>query len=228
MLRKALLLIICFSIFWSCEKEQPITFSETIISPQTKSIIEVVYPKLQETSSRDKKINSTLSREISKSIQFGDTLNPKLSIQEAIALFDKDYLTFINDYPDSQMQWSTTVDSEVIYHSPEILSVGINTYMNTGGAHGNSYIKLLNFNTVTGDVLDKTSIITDTLALSKIAKQYFLKETEAEEVNGKFKYFFWDKDFHLPEEIGFNDEGLLLLYKFTIPFDDINSLLKMR
>ena len=239
MLRKTLLIIICSSVFWSCEKEQPIAFSETIISPETTAIIEVVYPKFQELSSRDRNINAKLSSEISKSMQFSDTLNAKLSIEDAIILFDKDYLAFKNKYPDSQMQWSTTVDSEVIYQSPNIVCVGVNTYMNTGGAHGNSYIKLLNFNTETGDVLDKTAIIDDTLALSKIAKQYFLKETEAEIIEGKIENYFWDKEFQLPEEIGFNDEGLLLLYntyeiasyaqgiiEFTIPFEEINTLLK--
>jgi len=187
-------------MFWSCKKEQPIAFSETIISPETKAIIEVVYPKFQESSPRDKKINALLTSEISESMQFSDTLNSKLSIQEAIELFDKDYLAFKNEYPDSNMPWSTTVDSEVLYQSPDLISIGISTYMNTGGAHGNSYIRLLNFNAETGDALNKTAIITDTLALSKIARQHFLNETEAEEVNGKFKYFFWDKDFHLPVE----------------------------
>jgi hypothetical protein len=50
--------------------------------------------------------------------------------------------------------------------------------------------------------------------------------------------FFFGKDFVLPENIGYNEEGLLLLYntyeiasyamgitEFTIPYSEINNLL---
>ena len=52
--------------------------------------------------------------------------------------------------------------------------------------------------------------------------------------------YFWGEPFHLPENIGLNDEGVIFFYnvyeiasyadgitEFTIPFSDIESLLKI-
>lgn len=235
------ILFTCLFVFFSCKKEETLTISEEVLTPKTQAEIEIVYPKLNGNSKVAKTINTTITSEISKSIQFSDTINNNLSITEAIAKFEDEYMDFVKQFPTTQMKWSTTVDGEVSYQSTEVITVGLNTYANTGGAHGNGFIKLLNFDAKTGKLLSRNAIIKDTVALSKLAKMYFLKATETKEVDGKIDYFFWGKGFHLPEQIGFTDDGLLLLYntydiasyaqgitEFTIPYSDVDDFLLVR
>lgn len=235
------ILFTCLFVFFSCKKEETLTISEEVLTPKTQAEIEIVYPKLNGNSKVAKTINTTITSEISKSIQFSDTINNNLSITEAIAKFEDEYMDFVKQFPTTQMKWSTTVDGEVSYQSAEVITVGLNTYANTGGAHGNGFIKLLNFDAKTGKLLNRNAIIKDTVALSKLAKMYFLKATETKEVDGKIDYFFWGKGFHLPEQIGFTDDGLLLLYntydiasyaqgitEFTIPYSDVDDFLLVR
>ena len=79
--------------------------------------------------------------------------------------------------------------------------------MNTGGAHGHLNVSFLNFNAQTGNMLKNEDLFEDYLAFTKIAKTYF-----DEEIADKKDLYFEPDNFTLPENIGFNEEGVILLY----------------
>ena len=108
--------------------------------------------------------------------------------------------------------------------------------MNTGGAHGNSRIDFLNFNPETGKLYAMTDLIDDFDGFSALAETHFKAEVKTDDTAD----YFFGKDFQLPESIGFNEAGVIILYntyeiaaysegvtEFTIPYEDANSYLKI-
>ena len=71
----------------------------------------------------------------------------KEELIEAAKQFDTEYANFKNQFADSDQKWEALIDGEVTYESPELISIAINSYLDTGGAHGNGYVKFFNFNT---------------------------------------------------------------------------------
>lgn len=222
----------------SCKKETPLTFEETILTPKTSTSIELVYPKFKEDSDKATAINTTIKDSICAGLNLNDNKNV-VTIQDAVKNFESQYNAFKNEFPDTQLAWEATVDGEVTYQSPQIISVALNTYANAGGAHGNSYINLLNFNAETGKLLTLNNIINDVEGFTKLVNIYFNKTIE-DEGNDTGAYFM-DGEFTLPEQIGFSDEGLILLYntyeiasyaqgitEFEIPFSEVDGFLKVR
>ena len=59
------------------------------------------------------------------------------SIESAIQAFDSEYKKFKTDFPDSDQVWEISVETEILYASKEVLTIALNTYIDTGGAHGN-------------------------------------------------------------------------------------------
>ena len=103
-------------------------------------------------------------------------------------------------------------------------------------AHGNSYIKFLNFDANNGVQLNKEAIIKDKKAFSNIVSKFLKAEIENESIEN----IFFEGNFKLPESIGFNDEGVIILYnayeiasyaqgitEFTIPYNEIEQTLKV-
>ena len=116
----------------------------------------------------------------------------------------------------------------------------INVYSDTGGAHGNDSIVLLNFNPENGNLYSHSEIIDDIDGFKSLAETYFMNTLKDESETTSISEFFFGKAFQLPENIGFNDEGIILLYnvyeiasydqgytEFIIPFEDANSYLKI-
>ena len=81
-------------------------------------------------------------------------------------------------------------------------------------------------------------MINDTITLKKIAKTYFIEDLKSQEENLNIEDYFYGKSFQLPENIGYSEEGLIMLYntyeiasyaqgytEFVIPFEDVNSII---
>jgi len=149
-------------------------------------------------------------------------------------------MAFKDEFEESSLVWEAQIEGEVTYQSPEITCVAINSYLNTGGAHGSMNISFLNFNSQTGELLKNDEFIKSNDFL-KLAKTYFRLEIEETLDKDSFNDYFWGDDFHLPENIGFSDEGVILLYnvyeiapysegitEFTIPFEKVLPYLRLK
>jgi hypothetical protein len=231
------LILIVLVIFTSCEKHKPLVFTEEIITPRTQATIELVYPKFEENSKLATTLNKTIKQSIAERLV--DTDESVLSMKEAIEKFDTDYKRFIKDFQESQIPWEALVDSEITYQSQDIICIALNTYINTGGAHGNAFIEFLNFNAETGALLSQDDFLTNRKELTQVAKTHFIKMLKEESKDLSLGNYFNEDIFKLPEQIGFSDEGLILLYnsyevlsnpqgitEFTIPFSEVESFLK--
>jgi hypothetical protein len=232
---KFLVYTLIISLFsQTCQEEKTLEFKEINVTTSTNKVVEINIPEAFGNQEVSDKINKRINQIIISSLSINDdTETSSLTISETIDLFNKEYSSFKNDFPESVMEWDAQVDGEIMYQSDEIVSIAITTYLNTGGAHGNLIIKFLNFDVYTGKQLKNEDLFQDYISFTEIAKDYF-----NEEIADKKEMYFEPDNFKLPENIGFNDEGVILLYntyevapyasgitEISIPWEDLQSTL---
>ena len=238
---KKISLLLCVSfILFSCKKDVKLDFEEQNIEQTTNAIVEISYPKAQGTKNVAESINSTLENFIANEISMSEDVVKNVTLNEAIKGFDNEFKTFKKDFENVTQQWKASVNAEVIYESSKIICFSINTYLDTGGAHGNSHVTFLNFDAQTGKLLKQNDLIKNPEDFKKIAEEYFLKEAEPINNGDNLEDYFFGEGFKLPENMGFNENGIILLYnvyeiasyvqgvtEFTIPYAEANPYLKI-
>lgn len=224
-----------FLILFSCEEVTVINFTETNALFEDNAIIELNIPKAEGTKDASKAINKTIENHIANMLVFLDEPSDTLQLDYAIKNFDAEYKSFKNGFGESAMVWDASFDGEVTYQSPMLISIAINSYVNSGGAHGNLNVTFFNFDAQSGELLGFDGIFNDKAALTRIVKTHFEKETKGSDIN-----YFFGEPFTLPANIGFNNEGIVCFYNvyeiasyadgitdFTIPFNEIEPYLNI-
>lgn len=238
-MKKISLLLLSVLFVLSCKKEEKLTFTEVNILLDENAFIEINIPLANENSDIGNSINTAIDNHIVNTLNFSEDNSESIILSDAIKKFKADYLDFKAEFEGSTFIWEATFDGEIIYQTKDIISVALSSYMNTGGAHGNTTISLLNFNPQTGSTYVLKDLIKDEKEFTKLVEVYFIEELQLK-TDSEFEGFFFGEDFRLPENISFNDEGLLILYnayeiasfdqgitEFTIPLDKISHLLNV-
>ena len=238
---KNISLFLCvFIALFSCKEDTAVSFIDTTIEKSENAKINITYPKAEGNEKVADRINKTLENFLANEINMSEKSDKNLSLEEAIKAFDNEYKTFKEDFSDSTQEWEALIESEVNYENETILCVTVNSYLDTGGAHGNSHVTFLNFTKASGQRLERTDIIKDEEGLKKLAFPYFEKATKPLSNDEEVQDMFFGEAFHLPENIGFNAEGVILLYniyeiasyaqgvtEFTIPYAEAKPFLKI-
>ena len=230
---KHIILISVFLLMTGCKDETILSFEEINYPSESKANIEINIPKANGNELLANTINSEIDYVIINELHIGDSDNiTSNSIEESIHIFNKEYTDFMIDFPESAQIWEVQIDGEVIFQSEEIISISITSYINTGGAHGNLHITLLNFDALTGKRIPNGNLFNNIEAFMPIAKKYFYENIEDKNV------LFKPDNFVLPVNFSYSLDGLLLLYNvyeiapyssgvidFTIPFDELTEVL---
>jgi len=234
MLFKKHLFIVCsLLLFYACKQELKTTFSEINITTETNKLVEVNIPKAIGGNTISNTINSEINNLVINALEVGEPNNStSKSIEESINAFNEEYDAFNKDFPDSAMLWEAQIDGEILFESPEIISISITSYLNTGGANGNTVITFLNFDAQTGKRLQNTDLIKNDAGFKTLAASYFKKNLKDEDM------LFKPDSFQLPENMGYVEDGIHLLYntyeiapyamgiiEFTIPFEKVRPFL---
>lgn len=232
-LYKHLVSICCFLVLFNCNKEQKIGFSDINITADNNTIVDVNIPEAHGDKTVSNQINSEIQKAIISALHIG---NPdeitSSSLEESITSFNNEYNGFKSDFPETAQLWEAQIDGEVMYQSPEIISIAMTSYTNTGGAHGILNISFLNFDSKTGQRIQNNQIFNDAEAFKTLAHPFFIDAT-------KNKSLLIDyKQFELPTNIGYSEEGIVLLYntyeiapyssgilELAIPFGDAEPYL---
>ncbi|MBU2949830.1 DUF3298 and DUF4163 domain-containing protein [Tamlana agarivorans] len=227
------LLFLLLLLSFSCKKAFQISFSEIHMSSKNNDIVEINIPKASGMSSVVNLINSSITNNVIASIRTGDVneTQPK-TISESIDAFVKEYDSFKLDYPESSPNWEVQIDGEVLHQSEELISIALTAYTNTGGAHGNSKITFLNFNTKNGKLIPNTALFSDIDGFKTIAEPYYQKSIEDKNI------LLNQNQFKLPSNMAYTEDGLIFLYntfeiaaysegiiEFKIPFDEAKPYL---
>lgn len=224
-----------FLIFlFSCEEMTLVSFTETNALYEDNAIIELNIPKAEGSSIPAQAINKVIENHIANMLVFLEEPSDTLKLDYAIKTFDSEYKSFKDGFGESAMVWDASFDGEVTYQSSELISIAINSYVNSGGAHGNLNVTFFNFDS-SGALFNFEDLFTDEVGLTEVVKTYFEEETKGSEVD-----YFFGEPFSLPANIGFNDEGVIFFYnvyeiasyadgvtEFTVPFEAIESYLNI-
>ncbi|SFC94048.1 DUF3298 and DUF4163 domain-containing protein [Algibacter pectinivorans] len=204
---KFLILISFFVILFSCKKEVETIYTDTNFTTKNNTIVEINIPQASGNETIANQINSEINKAIISALHLGypDEIT-STSIEESIASFTEEFKAFKNDFPETGEQWEAQIDGEVIYQSPELTTIAITSYINTGGAHGNLSISFLNFNSETGQPLKNNDLFTNMEGFKTLSKSYFTTATID-------KSLLLDiESFKLPQNIGYSEDGIILLY----------------
>ena len=239
-MKKARLTILILLLLISCKKKVQVDFSEDIIETSEGADIVLNFPKAAGTKEITDRINQTLKNYIIKQINGSENDDTDRNLKDAVATFNNDYKTFKNDFPDTAQQWEVFIDGEVTYRSPQIISIAITSYLDTGGAHGNTNVRFFNFDPKTGEQYTKKNLLSNAQGLSEVIEKRLKEDIQSDSDNNVIKDAFFGKDFHFPETIGYSAEGLIILYnpyemasyaqgivEFTIPFSEVKHFLKI-
>ncbi|MFT5242914.1 MAG: hypothetical protein ACJA1H_001133 [Glaciecola sp.] len=239
-MKKASLKILVLLLLISCKKKVQVDFSEDIIETSEGADIALNFPKAEGTNEVTNRINQTLKNYIIKQINVSENDDTNGNLKDAVATFNNDYKSFKNDFPDSTQQWEVFIDGEVTYRSPQIIGIVITSYLDTGGAHGNTNVRFFNFDPQTGKQYTKKDLVSNAQGLSEVIEKKLKEDIQAGSGNDVIKDVFFGKDFQFPETIGYSAEGLIILYnpyeiasyaqgivEFTIPFSEVKQFLKI-
>ena len=235
-MKKFACIFVILFLVQSCKKDiKPLTFESITLENSYEADIEVVYDLAKPNSDVAKIINSHIEKKIVEAIPNTENTN---SIDEAVNAFESSYINFKDEFFDTERAWTLDIETELLYKTETIITMGLSVYIDTGGAHGNDAIQLLNFNPETGKLYTKESLISDSDGFKKLAESFFLDHMKNEGTD--IRQFFFGKPFQLPENIGFNDEGIILLYntyeissynhgytEFVIPMDKAKAFLNI-
>lgn len=231
---KHVVLILLAGLFLSCEEEINLTFSEINILEEQGSVVEINIPQAEGQDMVSTRINYELVEFTTHAMNI-DSVDTSLDtfekgIEQFNLSFERFYEILDEDLQSEITPWEVVIDGEVTYQSHNLICIAMTTYINTGAIHGASKVTFLNFDSSTGELLDYTNFIKDEIELRKIIKPYFEKEV------GNIS----DENFKLPETIGLDNEGVIILYnaneiptytdsltEFKIPFSEIKSQLKV-
>lgn len=155
-------------------------------------------------------INQNLNEHIIKLISTQE--DPGISsLEELTEKFLTDYREAAENFSE-EPPWEAYVDEKLYMRSDSLISVGITTEIFSGGAHGYKTLTFLNFDPFTGNILSKNDIFKEEFL--GFVEQRFRQEQgipEGENINST-GFWFEDETFSLPENIGFTEDKVVLVY----------------
>lgn len=161
------------------------------------------------------------------------------NLDAAADSFARSYQETITDLPDMPQRWAFDVDASIKHRSEQVISIAVAVYANTGGAHPNSELQFINFDTRNGKTVSNTDFIIDRTKLTTLAEAAFRKHWKIEDAVSYTDagFNFPDDKFTLAKTIGFSKDGLVLVYntyeiapyvtgatELTLPYDQLEGI----
>ncbi|WP_397363959.1 PdaC/SigV domain-containing protein [Olleya sp. R77988] len=235
---KLTIVLSCFLVFVACQKKAVLTFSETEVSKAQETLVEIVIPKANGNSNIAQNINKTLTGFACNILNIDSAKNKKETIEESIEAFNKAYINFsktlVKEFDIDFPKWGALIDGEVSYQNDHLVSIAMNGNITNGSPSSTLKFRFFNFDLANGKLLKTEDIINNMQAFKGIVKKYYDKEllTTYTSLNND------SKNFKLPETIGFNEDGVIIIYdnfelqnftkeliEFTIPFSLLEEYL---
>ncbi len=226
----------------SCKNHDKLTFEPFVLHGDTCADcpeVSVSIPKALENTKLASTINTALEEEIISILNFDEDIAASTP-EEAIASFKNGYLELKRLYTDETIGWEAKIEGQVIYEDNALLTLELNSYIFTGGAHGYSSKQFLNFDKSKGKELENRQLFIDQDDFERFAEIKF-REQEKIPLDKPINHtgFMFEKDsFYLPENIGFTEKGVQLRYnpyevasyadgplELTLPYEEVKKYL---
>ena len=216
MRRTYFLFLILLGFLFSCAEDPDLQFENRQLSGEVCKDcpdISIDIPAAVGEGRSAKNINAVLQEEIIAVLNYDDD-REVASIEQAMQSFKEQNQALNKQYKDEKGRWEADIKGAVIYQSTELLSIRLECYTDTGGAHGFTYSTWFNFDAQKGELLLNEELFTDLSLFFEIAEEAF-REKEGLKKNeslSKAGLFFDGDEFKLPENIGVLHDGILLYY----------------
>jgi len=216
-------LLLAFFVASSCSFNAPLKFEETSISGENFDgclssncpSIKIQYLKATGTNQKSNNVNRHIENALIDIVASTEDDRSYIThVSEAVQFFIDDFKKFQGDFDNNYVDYDVDTFMQVSYQSESLVSIELNYYLFTGGAHGFNGTKFLNFNAKTGDLLSNETLfesLEEFLAIveNKFRTLYQIPEGRSINATG----FWFERDsFHLPDNIGFTETEMILHY----------------
>tara|TARA_R110002167_G_scaffold13570_16_gene56263 strand:- start:2100 stop:2846 length:747 start_codon:yes stop_codon:yes gene_type:complete len=216
MIKASIPIALCLLLLISCGKEGELTFMPLVVDKKECEEcpkISIAIPKAVGQTKLAKTINTALEEEIISLLIFDDEITIK-NLDDALISFKNGYLELKERYADETAVWEAKIEGTIRYEDATILTIELDSYLFTGGAHGDTSERFLNFDKTKGTELENWELFKSKADFLKFAETKF-REQEAIPSDKSINHtglMFEEDSFYLPENIGFTDKGIELLY----------------
>ena len=222
-MKHLLSLALLFLVLIGCSKTEKLTFETFKINEQAKlpsgadcddcPKVTIAIPKAVANSKIAKTINTALEEEIISLLLFDDELTVN-NMGDALQSFAKGYQEMKTLFADESPGWEAQIEGTVIFEDTALLTIALNSYVFTGGAHGYTSKRYLNFDKTKGKELENWELFKNTKKFAQFAEAKFREQEDIPDAKSiNYTGLMFERDsFYLPENIGFTEEGVQLLY----------------
>ena len=150
------ILFLVLLLLISCQNEDKLTFEPYRIETgvcATCTKINISIPKAIDENKLAHTINATLREEVITLLHFDDELEVS-DIDTAVASFESGFSRLQKKYEDETTPWEAKIDSEITFENKALLTISLDAYIFTGGAHGYTSKRFLNFDKIKGVELE--------------------------------------------------------------------------
>ncbi len=238
--------LLIFFVF-GCKKEQKetLTFKSTVLQSETCTTcptVSITIPEAIENTVMGISINEAITQAVVLELIYDDAVDVN-TLEEAIASFKNGFLELKEMYPDESLGWEAKINGELTYEDAAVVTIKIDSYIFTGGAHGQSTTRFLNFDKKKGVQIETSDLFEEdpkllTYAETKFRNQEHIPEGTSINSTG---FMFENNYFYLPENIGYTKEGIQLLYEqyevasyaegpivLLLPYAEVKGFLKVK
>lgn len=212
------LIFLCL-ISTSCKKELSFeneTFEKKSSVPYKNDcpIITIEVPVAKNSKIIADSINKKVFSVIKEIIYFGETPSKVNNYNSLAQSFIDSYEEMHSKFPTETFGWEGKITGNVEFQSEQILNIKIDHYTFTGGAHGYQGFSSLLFNPKTGKAIFNNQLFKNEKEFEAFAEKEFRAKYNIPanaNINATGLMFENDK-FHLPQNIFYTNDGLLLYY----------------
>lgn len=188
-------------------------------------------------------INKKVFSVLKEIVYFGEKPYTSKDYNGLLTSFINSYEKLQKEYPNDKFGWEADIKGSVKYQSENILNIEINHYTYTGGAHGYQGLRSLLFDINTGKSISNDQLFTNREAFKAFAEKKFRAKYKipANKPINATGLMFEKETFHLPQNIFFTDNGLLLYYnsyevasyadgtkELLLPYTEVNDFLLIK
>ncbi|MCL5246310.1 DUF3298 and DUF4163 domain-containing protein [Cellulophaga sp. 20_2_10] len=228
-----------------CNNKKEISFEALHISTEkeiNKPLVIVNVPKAIKDTKVAAAINQVIKDKIIALLIFDDDIAVD-NIDDAISSLNEEFLSVKEKIPGDATRWEVTINGEVVYETDKIITIDLETYEFTGGAHGYESSILLNFDVVKGELIPNEELFASKEAFYNLAETKFRTQEKipAEGPINDTGFMFEEEVFMLPINIGYTKDGLRLLYntyevgsyadgqiEVLLPYTEVNQMLAIK
>ena len=175
--------------------------------------VRVSIPEIPGNSKLGTAINRALQEEIVELLDY-DEEGDAGDIPGAIKAFQEGFRKMQEEFPEELTGWEASVEAHKSYEDSQVITIKMDTYIFTGGAHGYPATRYLNFDKKSGEELDAVELLKNPEAFARFAESGFREQygISPDAPINSTGFMFEDNQFELPRNMGLTSKGMVLHY----------------